>query len=49
MKHIKIYMLLAIALPFIWSCSDNGDDINTGQCTVGFASEEVEINEATFL
>ena len=40
-------MLLAIALPFIWSCSDNGDDINTGQCTVGFASEEVEINEAT--
>ena len=47
MKHIKIYMLLAIALPFIWSCSDNGDDINTGQCTVGFASEEVEINEAT--
>ena len=40
-------MLLAIALPFIWSCSDNEDDINTGQCTVGFASEEVEINEAT--
>lgn len=40
-------MLLAIALPFFWSCSDNEEDINTEQCTVGFESEEVVINEAT--
>lgn len=40
-------MLLAIALPFFWSCSDDEEATNTEQCTVGFASEEVQISEAT--
>ena len=38
-------MLLAIALPFFWSCSDDEEATNTEQCTVGFASNAITVEE----
>lgn len=38
-------LLLAFALPFLASCSD--DDMNSAPCTVGFESSTVEISEAS--
>jgi len=46
MKYIKLLILMAVALPLFSSCSDNDDDINTEQCTVGFENDEFVINEA---
>lgn len=37
-------MLLAVALPFFTSCSDD-DDVNTGECTVGFVSQDIVTSE----
>lgn len=45
MKQIKALLLLALALPFFASCSD--DDMNTAPCTVGFESSTIEISEAS--
>lgn len=39
-------MLLAVALPFLASCSDD-DDVNTMDCTVGFESTALSYSEAT--
>ena len=39
-------MLLALALPFFASCSDD-DDVNTAECTVGFESAALTYSEAT--
>lgn len=47
MKYIKLLMLLAVAtLPFFTSCSED-EDVNSEECTVGFASSEVSVNEAS--
>lgn len=46
MKYIKLFMILAVALPFFTSCSED-DDVNTAQCTVGFQDTEIRISEAT--
>ena len=45
MKFIKSLILLAAAVPFFASCED--DDVNSAQCTLGFASSTVEISEAS--
>ncbi len=39
-------MLLAVAMPFFASCSDD-DDVNTRDCTVGFESTALTYSEAT--
>lgn len=47
MKYIKFLMLLAVAiLPFFTSCSED-EDVNSNECTVGFASSEVSVGEAS--
>lgn len=47
MKYIKFLMLLAVAtLPFFTSCSED-EDVNSNECTVGFASSEVSVSEAS--
>ena len=46
MKYIKSLMLLAVAMPFFASCSDD-DDVNTAECTVGFESAALTYSEAT--
>lgn len=48
MKYIKLFMLLAVTLPFFTSCSED-EDVNTMQCTVGFESAAVEIDETSGL
>lgn len=42
-------MLLAVALPFFASCSDDDNDANTAQCTVGFESATVSLDETSGL
>lgn len=37
-------MLLAVALPFFTSCSED-DDVNTAECTIGFESSEIVTSE----
>lgn len=44
MKNIKLLMLMLAALPFFASCSDD-DDVNTGECTVGFSSDAITVDE----
>ncbi len=44
MKYIKLFMLLAVVMPFFTSCSDD-DDVNTAECTVGFEETEVITSE----
>lgn len=39
-------MLLAVAVPFLTSCSDD-DDVNTAECTVGFESANYAFSEAS--
>lgn len=46
MKHIKILLLLAVALPFFASCSEDETNVNTGECTVGFENATVSLDEA---
>lgn len=46
MKYIKSLVLLAVAMPFFASCSDD-DDVNTRDCTVGFESTALTYSEAT--
>lgn len=43
MKKIKLFMLMVAALPFFASCSE--DDVNTEECTVGFASNAITVEE----
>lgn len=38
-------MLLAVATPFFTSCSEDDNDVNTRECTVGFESNAVTIDE----
>ena len=45
MKYIKLLMLLAVATPFFTSCSEDDNDVNTRECTVGFESNAVTIDE----
>lgn len=45
MKYIKLFMILAVALPFFTSCSED-DDVNSAQCTVGFGSTELVVDES---
>ncbi len=45
MRYAKLFILAAVALPLFTSCSDD-DDVNTRECTIGFESATVEINEA---
>lgn len=49
MKHIKSLLLLAVALPFFASCSDDDNNANTAQCTVGFESSTVSMDETSGL
>ena len=49
MKHIKSLLLLAVALPFFASCSDDDNNANTAECTVGFESTTVSIDETSGL
>ena len=44
MKNIKLLTLMMAVLPFFASCSDD-DDVNTGECTVGFASNAITVDE----
>lgn len=44
MKYIKLFMILAVALPFFTSCSED-DDVNTSECSVGFESTEIATSE----
>ena len=48
MKYIKLFILMAVALPFFTSCSED-DDVNTRECTVGFESATVSLDEASGL
>ena len=43
MKKIKLFMLMVAVLPFFVSCSE--DDVNTEECTVGFASNAITVEE----
>lgn len=45
MKLIKSFMLLAVALSFFASCSEDDDATNTMECTVGFENSAVTIDE----
>lgn len=45
MKYIKLFMLLVAMSAFV-ACSDDDNDVNTLESTVGFASTEVTVNEA---
>lgn len=45
MKYIKLFMLL-IAMSSFVACSDDDNNVNTMECSVGFASTEVTVNEA---
>lgn len=47
MKYIKLFILMAAALPFFTSCSEDDNEVNTRECTVGFESTTVEISEAS--
>lgn len=47
MKLIKSFMLLAMALPFFASCSEDDADMNTMECTAGFESNAVTIDETS--
>lgn len=49
MKHIKSLLLLAVALPFFASCSDDDNNANTAECTVGFESTTISIDETSGL
>ena len=44
MKYIKLFILMAVALPFFTSCSED-DDVNTNECTVGFENSAVTVDE----
>lgn len=44
MKYLKLFFLMAALLPFFTSCSED-DDVNTTECTVGFESDAIKINE----
>lgn len=43
MKNIKLLMLMVAVLPFFASCSE--DDVNTKECTVGFANTAITVVE----
>lgn len=45
MKYIKLLMLLAVAVPFFTSCSEDDDVNTTADCTVGFESASVTVSE----
>ena len=49
MTHINSLLLLAVALPFFASCSDDDNNANTAECTVGFESTTVSIDETSGL
>lgn len=44
MKYIKLLMFMAAVLPFFTSCSDD-DDVNTAECTIGFESSQITVDE----
>lgn len=45
MKYIKLFILMAAALPFFTSCSEDDNEVNTRECTVGFESNAVTLDE----
>ncbi len=45
MKYLKLFILMAVAVPFFASCSDD-DELNSQPCTVGFESATVEFSES---
>lgn len=44
MKYIKLFLLMALAVPFLASCSDD-DDVNSTDCKVGFVNTSTDISE----
>lgn len=43
MKYLKMFLLAALAVPFLASCDD--DEFNSRECTVGFTSDQVTVSE----
>ena len=46
MKYLKLLAICLLPLSFV-ACSDDDDNINTGEATVAFQSASMEIKEST--